>query len=581
MDKQALKFGKARDEQTKQANIEHASNVFFQLLGLVPDEKHEILIEIMSDEARLEHIEETRLKLAQVIASLDLQGQREEIVRLLMELIPVEDVVPTIYEKYRPMVIDAAKVIFTHLSAERLQNKLVDQLVLPLEASLQERILMLIARMPTLQKLGQIIARNKNLDPEFRRRLQRLENGIRDVTFDAIKEKVQDELKRQLTLHEVKLGRKLLAEASVCAVMPFTFRDDEGAKKRGVFKVLKPFIAGYWAEELKILEKLAEFLDRNRANYGLPTIGFKEILKEVRELLKREVKLSIEQGRLQEANDFYAGDDNVRVPQLLHLRTKTVTGMEFLEGEKVTSAAVKFPAQRKRIAELVLDKLILAVLFHEKEHALFHADPHAGNVFYSVESDELVLFDWGLSCTLSREIRRELVQLILGFILNEPERTFKATCNLTVGKISPLHLAAVEKRVQEIFADLPLFPLIRLEPLTRLLDELILDGVRFPSELLMFRKSLFTLLGVVHDVDPEFNTDLFVTRMFLGQIVSETPQRLRKLPWSRNYPSQISTWELRHIVVRLSVIAARLGLMTTQLLAELGVDWATQGINSF
>src|ERR1051326_7107285 len=187
---------------------------------------------------------------------------------------------------------------------------------------------MLIARMPTLQKLGQIIARNRNLDPEFRRRLQKLENSIRDATYESILERVQGELKHKIEAYKIKLGSRFIAEASVCAVLPFTWRSPEGERKKGVFKVLKPFITRYWAEELKILEALAIHFDRHRNRYGLPTIGFRELLKEVRELLKREVKLPIEQGRLREARDFYSEDSNVRVPQLLPLLgTKVITGM--------------------------------------------------------------------------------------------------------------------------------------------------------------------------------------------------------------------------------------------------------------
>ena len=88
----------------------------------------------------------------------------------------------------------------------------------PLEASVQERLLTLIARMPTLQKLGQIIARNHNLDPEFRHRLQELENSIRDVTHESIVQRVQEELKSQIESYKIKVSPRILAEASVCAV---------------------------------------------------------------------------------------------------------------------------------------------------------------------------------------------------------------------------------------------------------------------------------------------------------------------------------------------------------------------------
>lgn len=568
------------EEEIKAENSERSAGVFMQLIGLFPDETQPELLALMLDESRLSQPEVTRENLHKFIAQIDLDAQRGEIVRLLLELMPVEHLVPDVYEKYRPMVVDAANVILTRLSTERLRTKLIEQLMLPFDASLQDRLLTLITRMPTLQKLGQIIARNRNLDPKFRRRLQKLENSIRDASYESIFKHVHEELKHQIQTYKIKLGSRFLAEASVCAVVPFTWRSPDGARQRGVFKVLKPFVTKYWTEELKILDALAVFFDRNRSRYGLPTIGFREILKEVRELFKREVKLPIEQSRLREAQSFYSAETNVRIPQLLPMRTESVTGMEFLSGQKVTTAAGRYQERRKRIAELIIDKLILSVLFHKGNEALFHADPHAGNLFYYNERDELVLFDWGLSCTLARANRREIIQLILAFILNDQKRAVKAVTNMVDGKLGRNQSAVIEFNVGLIFNQLPAFPLVRLEPLTRLLDQLILDGIRFPAELLMFRKSLFTLLGVLHDVDPEFNIDWYLTRSLLGQIMKEVPQRLVRSPWSHDYPSQVTTIDLRDVLVRLSQIAAKIGVHTTQLLAEFGLEWAGDRFDS-
>jgi ubiquinone biosynthesis protein len=564
----------------KAENRDKATNVFMQLLALVPEEQQGMLIALMLDEdARAKESDRVRQELTVLMESLDIDSKREDIVKILLELIPVEHLVPAVYEKYRPMVTDAAHLILSRLSVERLRTKLIEQLMLPFEVSLQERLLMLITRMPTLQKLGQIIARNRNLDPEFRRRLQKLENSIRDASYDSILKTVREELKHKISDYKVKFGSRFLAEASVCAVVPFTWSSPEGERRKGVFKVLKPFITRYWNEDLKILDALAIHLDRNRGSYGLPTVGFRELLKEVRELFKREVKLPIEQGRLKEAKDFYSKDENVRVPGLLPMQTKNVTGMEFVDGLKVTTAAAKYQERRSRIAQLILDKLIVSVLFHRGEEALFHADPHAGNLFYCYQSDELALFDWGLSCTLTRPNRRELVQLLLGFILKDKERSIKAVCSLTDGKLSRSQLSIIDQKVTDTLNSLPAFPLVRLEPLTQLLDELILAGIKFPAELLMFRKNLFTLIGVLHDVDPNFTIDFHLTSSLLGQILREVPHRLVRSPWSRDYPSQITTVELRDVVVRLSQIAAQLGIQTTQLLAELGLDWAGGVVN--
>jgi ubiquinone biosynthesis protein len=571
-----------QDEDLKAANSERAVNVFMQMLALVPDDdRQQELLTLVMDEARLTNPGSFREQILALLAPLDLQAHREEIVRLLLELIPIEELVPTVYEKYKPLVVDAGNIILSQLSNERLRIKLVEQLLLPFEAAVHERLFRLITRMPTLQKIGQIIARNHNIDPKFRKLLQTLENSIRDATYESIFERVHQELKSQIQQHKIKLGPRFVAEASVCAVIPFTWQPPAGERQRGVFKVLKPFIAKYWAEELHIMDALATYFDKRRNHYGLPTMGFRDVLKEVRDLFKREVKLQIEQGQLQAASDFYAQDQHVRIPRLLPMRTATLTSMEFVKGTKVTTAAQRNPERSQRIASLILDKLIVSILFYEQEDALFHADPHAGNLFYDPEKDELIILDWGLSCNLKRSTRREIVQLLMGFILGDRQRAYQAASKLTEGRLTRTQQESVQGKVDEIFDTLPRFPLVRLEPLTKLLDDLILSGIRFPAELLMFRKSIFTLMGVIHDTDPRFDIDWQLTRALFEQIIHELPSRLVRSPWSRDYPSQLTTWELRDAIVKLSQIAAQLGIENRQLLIKLGLEKAQAALLQF
>jgi hypothetical protein len=54
-----------------------------------------------------------------------------------------------------------------------------------------------------------------------------------------------------------------------------------------------------------------------------------------------------------------------------------------------------------------------------------------------------------------------------------------------------------------------------------LLDEIALEGVRFPSALFLFRKVLFTLDGVLHDVAGcDVRIDEVILREFLARAVA-------------------------------------------------------------
>src|SRR5512146_925855 len=88
------------------------------------------------------------------------QTWREAMARWVVdELVPVGRLVPKGYLKWRPPVRDAMMFVVARLSPARLAPKLLEQIELPDETPPEERLLRLIAKVPGLQKLGQIIAR--------------------------------------------------------------------------------------------------------------------------------------------------------------------------------------------------------------------------------------------------------------------------------------------------------------------------------------------------------------------------------------------------------------------------------------
>src|SRR5579862_5128519 len=99
---------------------------------------------------------------------------RDELGSWVIRILPAEKVVPEIYAAWRPLVRDAMLFMITHLSTARLAPKLVEQLELPAETAPEKRLLRLIAKVPGLQKIGQVLAHNRHLDPALRDALSEL-----------------------------------------------------------------------------------------------------------------------------------------------------------------------------------------------------------------------------------------------------------------------------------------------------------------------------------------------------------------------------------------------------------------------
>ena len=123
------------------------------------------------------------------------QSVRDAMAKWIVDVIvPVDRLVPEAYVKWREPVRDAMMFVVARLSPARLAPKLLEQLELPDNTSAETRLLRLIAKVPGLQKLGQVIARNQHLRPALRNALARLENGIRDVQPEEIRAIIEQDL---------------------------------------------------------------------------------------------------------------------------------------------------------------------------------------------------------------------------------------------------------------------------------------------------------------------------------------------------------------------------------------------------
>jgi len=421
------------------------------------------------------------------------------------EIVPVKRLVPEAYENWRAPVREAMMFVVAHLSPARLAPKVLEQLELPKRTSAEARLLRLIAKVPGLQKLGQVIARNQHLRPALRDALARLENGIRDVKAEDIREIIQRDLGERLKIYDVRVESKILSEASVSAVLRFTWRDPEsGRRERGVFKVLKPHIPEYFAEDMDYLQGLAHhFADRHHT-YGFPSHLIPDTFKKVRRLLRHEVNFRREQKTLLEAGDLYRNLRGVRVPRLYRpLCSSRITALTEERGIKVTNAAARLAvSQRRRVAEQLVEALVAFPLLSSREDVIFHGDPHAGNLLYDRKTGELTIIDWALRERLSREQRRHLAVLFAMVGLRDAVGTRNEVFALTQQKIrsSSARGRAIGDTVAHFLDELPATSWPSMVDVMRLLERLAMTGVRFPVSLIMLSKVMFTLDGILGDI---------------------------------------------------------------------------------
>lgn len=451
--------------------------------------------------------------------------------------IEVATLVPEDYAPWRPLVAGGLRFFLSHLPPRRLEALILDQFTLAPEASAAQRLVALLRHSPTLHKLGQVVARDRRLAPELRQRLQTLESLPPTTPMAGLRRILRRELGS--ALNELRLAPQALAEGSVAVAVPFTWAGGEG-----IFKILKPGIAQRLTEDLAIWTRLAGFLEDHTAALWLPPLDYRETLTSVGHLLQSEVDLAGEQAHMTAARR--AAPPGVVVPELLPWCTPRLTAMTRIHGRPVTEVDGLAASERRRLATTLVHALLAQPFLDPAAAAPFHADPHAGNLFRTREGD-IALLDWALVVQVPRPQREALLRLILAALAQDAAGVADALADLAIQAPDTPALRAT------VAAALGRARQGRLPGLgwsLELLDQIATQGtLRFPEELLLLRKALLTLQGVLADLDPTCPTDTLLLGWGLARFVSELPERALQPMNARSFGCPLSladlyTWTL-------------------------------------
>ncbi len=454
--------------------------------------------------------------------------------------------VPGEYGRYRAAVNDGLIFFLSELSADRALAILAEQAALPAGTGIDERLVAIARHSPALHKLGQVMARDRRLPPNLRRLLQHLESMAPTWALDDLRAGIEREL-GPLEPLAIRLDEPPLAEASVAVVVPFVWQDPAGGmERRGVFKVLKDGIEDRLAEDLDLLQRVGALLDKLCHEYRLPEIEYEATFAQVRDLLAREVHLDREQEHLRLARTAYRAMPSVVVPEVLPFSTPRMTAMERIDGRKVTAVEDLPPAARRALAGLVIKALIAQPIWSFDSQAMFHADPHAGNLLVTPDG-RLGILDWSLVGSLDKRDRERLSQIMLGAVTLDAGAIVRAIAGLSEGPVDALALQGV---VEEALARIPAETLPGLSWLTALMDQVLTRSrARFGADLVMFRKVLLTLEGVVADVSDDFPLNLTLAWAFLSRLGFEWGPRAMALPFQRDFPTHLSNADIAQLTM--------------------------------
>lgn len=481
----------------------------------------------------------------------------------------LDRLVPDSYRKYRPAVVDGLSFFLENLSEERTWAILAEQLALPVGADVEQRLVAIARHCPALHKLGQVLARDRRLPESFRTLLQSLETMPSELSVEEGRALVEAEL-GPLSSRRIVIDEPPLAEASVAVVIPFVWHDSPSeAPRHGVFKLLKAGIEAKLAEDLDLLQRIGALLDERCRTYQLPRIEYEQTFIQVRDLLAGEVRLDQEQAHLAAARPLFGQNPDVIIPEVHHLSTPRLTAMERVFGRKVTEAVTLTPAARRRLAGAIVETLIARPLWSNGRPTMFHADPHAGNLF-ATDDGRLAILDWSLVGYLRKEDQIGLTQVLLGAMTLDSERIGRAIAALADEQIDQVALADVLQTRMHLLRE-GAWP--GFDWLMGLMDAAVTEaGGQFDAGLVMFRKVLQTLDGVVKDVSPDCRVDRVMALSLAKRLAAEWHQRAYAEPRSREFSTHFSNLDLAQLLVSTPIIGSRYALaMQAEVLSARGV----------
>ncbi len=352
---------------------------------------------------------------------------------------------------------------------------------------------------PTFIKLGQVLATRPDLvgDP-IAEELKVLFERVPPVKFSEIQKILRREIgKANLKRWFLSIDTKPMASASMAQVHQAVLKDGTPI----ILKVQKPGTADTVRSDLAIIEAFVRpiHLVYPRLNLLQMFQDFKEAT--LREIDYREEAKNIERFR-KNYKKFFSDSDVVFPRYFPDLTTEKVLALEPMHGSKLGELRKGSTVARKAAV-----KSLAAVLEQIFDHGFFHADPHAGNLFFMEDEGRVGFIDLGLVGQLDPDDKRRFLKVLMAILKRDRDRLAKALYELgTPGKKAdyPKFESEIQMLLDEVKAQG--IGNLRMDQLVNKLFAIARkNSVHIPNRYVMMIRSCLVIEGVAKSLDPKVN----------------------------------------------------------------------------
>ncbi len=376
---------------------------------------------------------------------------------------------------------------------------------------------------PTFIKLGQLATTRPDLIPaEVLAELCTLQDHVAPFDNSVARATIEDELGAPVAELFSSFGPDPMASGSIGQVYQATTRGGDDV----VVKVKRPDIDRTVRLDLFLLKMLAEAMES-----FLPELKVYRpvmLVDEFEQVLMRELDFTHEASATTRLHLAFADVPHVRIPKTYwELSTPRVLTLEAVGGQNIGRIleAGAGGIDRKQLASRLAD-LYIKQFF---EIGTFHADPHPGNILVSRPAD-IALIDFGQTGTVSDELAGQLVAIITATIYRDLDFVAGVLADMNaLGPNTDRRQLVRELRVLEgKYYGLPLGRVSLVNVFHEITALMRRHDVNMPRDLVLVFKTLATALGLVMQLDPQFD------------IVGVLRPRLRAMIKDRLSPARIA-----------------------------------------
>lgn len=380
---------------------------------------------------------------------------------------------------------------------------------------------------PTFVKFGQILSNRPDLlPPELIAEFEKLQDRVPPFPAKEARKVVETELKKSVDVLFKTFEPEPFASASMAQVHKAYLISGE----KVAVKIQRPGIKETIIEDIRVMYTLAAIFEKR-----IPSIKAFDpngLVKHFEESILKELDFIHESINIQR---FYTNLENDKKAGLLTcpqvhrgFTTGKVLTMEFVQGIKISDydKLLEDGHDRVRIARVLGESYVKQVF----QYGFFHADLHPGNILVTADGG-LCFLDFGLMGSIMPKDIIMFGRLFVAVKDKEIKQIISSLQQMS-GEFTVKNMRTFEYAINEFvntYASIGVHHNEMSTVLMELKDIVVEHGLRVPSHFFLLARSMVTVEGVIHKLDPDLDL-MEVARPFMRKVIAK---KLNPLTWGK------------------------------------------------